>query len=668
MSRLSLLAKVCRSLALSAAVAAGCAAQPSSPDLTQSSLEDLLNIEVTSVSKKEQRLSAAAAAVYVITRDDIRRSGLTSIPELLRLVPGLNVARIDANKWAVSARGNNSRFANKLLVLVDGRSVYTPLFAGVYWDVQDVVLEDVERIEVIRGPGATVWGANAVNGVINIITRQAKETEGGLVVAGGGTEERGFGTFRFGGKAGEEGHYRFYGKYFDRGGLLDAQGREAADRWRALRGGFRADWAAKKDSFTVQGDIYQGYFGQTSVMPTLQPPYQRVSTEEIDAAGGNLLGRWSRVISEKSDLSLQVYYDQTKRVEATTGESRRTLDFDFQHRYATGRHEMVWGLGYRRISDALTDSFFISFKPGRETYRLASAFVQDEISLLNDGLKLTLGSKFEHNSYTGFNAQPNARLAWTPRPQHTLWAAVSRAVRTPSRAERSARLNVAVLPGPQPGVPNVLSLIGSRDFKPEELLAQEVGYRVQPHGRVSFDFAAFSNRYRGLLSVSPGQPYLEMTPTSAQVTVPFYAGNGLRARSYGGEVSANVKASDRWRLSAWYAFLRTNSQSPGSDAGAREPVTGGSPNHQAQVRSYLQLPRGFEFDSSLSYVGPVRAMAIPGYLRLDARIGWRVAEAVELSVGAQNLLDPHHPEFGSWLNEQATEARRGVYGKVTWQF
>ncbi|MRR07522.1 MAG: TonB-dependent receptor, partial [Deltaproteobacteria bacterium] len=393
-------------------------------NLSELGLEDLMNIQVTSVSKKEQKLSDAAAAVFVVTREDIRRSGATSIPEVLRMVPGIQVARLDANKWAVSARGFNDRFADKLLVLMDGRTVFTPLFSGVYWDVQDTMLEDIDRIEVVRGPGAALWGANAFNGVINIITKHSQETQGGLLSAGGGTEERGFGGARFGGRVGDDTYYRLYAKYFSRDAGVDASGDRGEDDWSVLRGGFRVDSdLSANDSVTVQGDIYRGKEGETYTIPLLIPPFSRTFDWDTDIAGSNILSRWTRTLSDTADMTLQLYYDRTERDMAIIGEDRDTIDVDFQNRFKCGsRHEIVWGWGYRFSHESITNKVAITFAPNRRSDNLYSFFAQDDISLIEDRLRLVLGSRFEHNEFTGWEIQPNIRLIWTPDYRQTVWA------------------------------------------------------------------------------------------------------------------------------------------------------------------------------------------------------------------------------------------------------
>src|SRR5438034_11419109 len=422
------------------------------PDVTAMSMEDLMNLQVTSVSKRTQKVADAAAAIFVLTQEDIRRSGATSIPEALRLVPGLEVARIDQNKWAIGSRGFNGRFDNKLLVLIDGRSVYTPLFSGVYWNVQDVMLEDVDRIEVIRGPGATLWGANAVDGVINIITKPAKATQSAVVTAGAGTEERASGSARYGGTIGKTA-YRVYGKYFNWGPSVYPSDTSAHDGWDALRGGFRADWTpAGANYLTLQGDIYRSKYDETLTVASLSAPYSNTFPNDGKYSGGNILGRWNHT-SEGSSMSLQMYYDNTTITDHSLfGDHQNILDIDFQDGFHAGNsQQFVWGLGYRSIHDKNDASFTVSLQPNQVTLNQFSTFLQDEISLVDNRLQITLGSKFERNEFTGFEIEPNARLLWNLTPNQSVWTAVSRAVRTPALTEEGLRLNSAVLP---PGAPS----------------------------------------------------------------------------------------------------------------------------------------------------------------------------------------------------------------------
>lgn len=651
-----------------------CAAEPADKppgDLKNLSIEDLMEIEITSVSRKAERLSDASAAVFVITQDDIRRSGVTSIPEALRMVPGLEVARIDSNKWAITSRGFNGRFANKMLVLFDGRTVYSPLFSGVFWDRQDTLLEDIDRIEVIRGSGATLWGANAVNGVINIITKNAGETLGGLVTAGGGNEERGFGSVRYGLKLGEDTTLRLFAKYLDRAPLVDAAGREAADSWHAVRGGFRLDSEpSEKNTLTIQGDIYDGRLGETYTVPILIPPYSRTFDTRNGNFGANLLSRWKHVFSASSDLALQFYYDHIDQDFSVLKERQDTVDLDFQHRFTVAnRQELLWGVGYRFTNDHIHNTDLIAFTPERRDDHLFSAFLQDDITLVENRLRLTLGTKIEHNDYTGFEWQPNARLLWTPHKRHTVWAAVSRAVRTPSRAESDVRFNILTLPPGDPLNPPVrLDVKGSKSMKAEELIAYELGYRVKPSDTLSFDIAAFYNRYHKLRNITlPADPIFEPLPTP-HMTSTLLIVNNDDADTYGVELSTDWAPLDWWRILAAYTFLEIKMYSPVPSIAAAT-VEGENPKHQFSLRSQMNLGRNVDFDLWLRYVDNLPAIDIGSYVTLDARLAWRPVKNLELSLVGRNLIHDRRLEFiPELINTLPTESERSFYGKITWTF
>jgi iron complex outermembrane receptor protein len=639
-------------------------------DLTNLSLDELMNVEVTSVSKREQRLIEAPAAVHVITQEDIRRSGATCVPDLLRMVPGLQVAKISANKWAITSRGYNSEFANKLLVLIDGRSVYTPLFAGVFWDVQDLLIEDIDRIEVIRGPGASLWGANAVNGVINIITKKARDTQGGMLTAGAGNQERGFGGIRYGDKIGSGAYYRVYAKYFDHGHSLDEAGNDAADGWDALRGGFRLDWdISEADSLTVQGDIYNGDIGQRFQKVLAVPPFSTLFDEQVRTEGGNVLTRWSRVLSPESALSLQFYYDRTHRGEVLLSEVRDTWDFDFQHNFAASRNEIVWGIGLRTTRDDISSSFTVAVDPASRTTSLFNLFVQDEITLVKNRLRLTVGSKFERNAYTGWAGQPSARLIWTPQREHSVWAAISHANRTPSRVERDMRVNVAVIPGMN-GLITYYSLFGNRGFESENLNAYELGYKFQPTHSVFFRLAAFYNDYDKLSRTLVGTPFFESAPQPAHLVIPIQLDNGGESKTKGIEAAADWAVAKRWKLAAAYTWFEHTTQDNAS-LGALGFTPGDSPRNQFNIRSLLNLSNKFECDAAVYYVDRLPALAVPRYLRTDLRFGWHVSEALEVSFTGQDIFDKSHIEFGGSLFDFGSNripVERSVFGKVTWRF
>ncbi|MDP9122162.1 MAG: TonB-dependent receptor [Acidobacteriota bacterium] len=618
--------------------APGAASASASSELKRLSIEELMEIDVTSVSKRPEKLSSAAAAISVVTGDDIRRAGVTNLPDALRLVPGLEVAQLSGTTWGIAARGFNNNAVDKLLVLIDGRSIYTPLFSGVFWDAQDILIPDIDRIEVIRGPGATLWGANAVNGVINIITKSSADTQGGLAVAGAGKEEPAFGTLRYGGRIGEEGTYRAYGKYYSHDALALPRGTSASDPLRRSQGGFRSDWTlSDADAVTLQGDLYSGHIAQADPTGT-------------DLDGQNLLGRWSHRFAPGSDLNLQVYFDRTHRItHGVFAENRDTFDVDLQHHWKPGtstRQDVLWGVGYRATSDQVGNSPLIFWDPPGRTLDLVNAFAQDEVTLPDEHLHLTLGSKLEYNSFTHFEVQPSVRLAWTPDDQQTLWGAISRAVRIPAQIDEDVRFTS----GP------VVTLAGSHDFKSEKLLAYELGYRVQPGGGLSLDAAAFYNSYDHLRSQ-------ELQPDGS-----ILLANKLTATTWGGEVTANYQMTSWWRWSGTYTYLHKNLRLlPGSLDPTGGAPEGNDPTAQATLRSSLDLPHRLELDAWLRHVDRLPAPLVPAYTELDLRLGWRLRSTLELSLAGRNLLHGRHPEWGapSPLRE---EVRRTLYGKIEWHF
>jgi iron complex outermembrane recepter protein len=660
-------------LALLACLASGNLgwAQTGAPrDLADLSLEDLMNIQVTSVSKKEQKLSRAAAAVYVITAEDIRRSGATNIPDLLRLVPGVSVARLTGSSWAISIRGFADRFANKVLVLIDGRAVYDTTFSGVLWDQQTVPVENIERIEVIRGPGGTVWGANAVNGVINVITFSARDTQGGLLAAGGGSEPGVQALARYGGKIGRNSAYRVYGSHFSILGAPQPGGGRADDGWRDFQGGFRTDWElSPQDQLTVQGDA-QGLKENQPYTAVISAALPQVATftDRTRRITGNVLGRWDRVYPSGSQTSLQVYYDHLDTVLEGALYVGNTADLSFQHHLVShSRHDIVWGFGARVASSSFRPGYSVFLAPPRKIDRLFGTFVQDEVSLTR-ALFLTFGSKLEHNDYTGFEFEPSAQLVWTPSPRQNLWLSAARAIRQPSRADAGVNYDLSIVP--VPGVPfGVVRALGNPRLQAEKLNDFEAGYRAEVASGVSVDVAAFASFYRDVVTTEPGAPVLAQTPASPYLLLPTVFGNGARARSYGGEVSINWSANRRWRTSYSYSAAHTQADilSVNPLAGLTQDP-GYTPEHQIQFRSFLSLPHNLEWDHTLAYVGRLADGSIPAYTRLDTRIGWRVGETMELSVTGANLLQPRHAEFPDQYGLHHTDAARRVYGKVLWRF
>lgn len=645
-------------------------------DLTELSLEALMGITVTSVSKKEETLMEAASAIYVITQEDLRRSGATSIPEALRMVPGMQVARIDSNTWAITSRGFNSRFASKLLVLIDGRSVYQIITSGVYWDSQDMALEEIDRIEVIRGPGGTLWGANAVNGVINIITKHSKKTQGGLVSVGGGNEERFFETVRYGGKLAEGVHLRVYQKYFERDSFARRGMDPATDDWEAFQGGFRMDWdISENNSLTLQGDYYKGTSSNWAkdVVTALAPTESFRRDVKVD--GGNFLARWDHTFSKRSDMALQFYYNRERRRNTSAPKLvLDTFDLDFQHRFPLGeRQEIVWGFAQRVVLDSFEDVFFaLNFTPNERVSYQFSGFVEDEITLIPDQLKLTVGSKFEENNYTGFEYQPSARLIWTPNERHSVWASASRAVRIPARVEDGGRSNAAVLPGP-----TLVSFFGQTNMVSEELLSFQAGYRVKPNDRLFLDLTGFYNFYDNLLSVEVGTPFLEVNPLPAHGVQPLIAGNTGNGKTYGLELAGKWKALDWWTLHGGFTWFNIDLfTDPDSADPTFTTMESNDPEFQVHFRSYLDLPYNLEFDAAIYFVDSISGFdpasgpdPVSDYTRVDLRLGWNPIEELELSVAVQNVQDARHSEFGNQRVQLIgrTQVERSVYGKITWR-
>lgn len=596
-----------------------------------------MGLEVTSMSRKAEPFVATAGAVGVMTGQDIQQTGARSIADALRYATGLNVARVDSRVWAVSARGFNAAESNKLLVLMDGRTVYTPLFSGVHWDAQDTLLADLDRIEVIRGPGATMWGANAVNGVISITTKDARYTQGGLLSVGAGTEEQAFASARYGGEVPGKLYYRVYAKAYQRDDMLKLDGSPGHDSMRGAQGGFRMDSARAEDAghWTIQGDYYQ-----TEIRSEGMP--------DSPVAGGNLLARLTRNLSGDAELTTQVYFDHVARdIFGQYSEVLHTYDFDTQLRFSPWtRHEIVAGVNYRSASDHTGNTGTTQFAPSRRRIETAGAFVQDEMRWLDGRLGLIMGSKLEYHESVGWEFQPSARLA-VRGPKRTLWAAVSRAVRTPSRYDEDLRF---------PNTRRPL-LVGNPDFAPESVVAYELGYRAQPLRTLTWDVSFFYNDYRDLRSQ-------ERSALPAQRVF----GNKLRAQSDGAELSAKWQLFRRWQLEAGYAFLHESFEmAPGSTDTTAGIQEWNDPKHTAHLRSSLQIRPGLEWDVGVRYVSSLPHPAQQAYTAVDSRIVWRVGGQWEFSVVGQNLFDPAHTEFGAG-QPNARQVERSLYGSMTWEF
>ncbi len=652
-----------------------------STDFTKFSLEQLKDVVIVSISKKPEMVSDVAAAVYVITQEDIRRSGVTSIPEALRLAPGVQVARITATDWAINIRGLNDQFAQNLLVMIDGRKVYNHVFSGVFWDITDTLIEDIDRIEIIRGPGASLWGANAVNGVINIITKKAEQTQDWQTIALIGNEEQ-IGSIRYGSTFGNGAFYRAYGKFFNRGDLSDVSldslneppnpnDPQSSDNWRSGRGGFRIDMGPghglsdnSPDDFSLQGEVYtnryEKEFERRSIIFPSAQSIQNDETETSKATGFHLLGRWQHTIASDSETILQVYYDNAQKDYDPGSGQIQTTDVDFQHRLPFGqKHEVVWGVEYTFISDEFDDSPNIQMDPSTLNQSQWSAFIQDEIKIIPDLVTFIAGSKFEHNEFTGLEIQPSIRVLYTPDSYYSLWSAISRAVRVPSRLELHGRTSDLVdLPAIDPNAPVEVTTRGNRSLDSEDLTAFEIGLRLKPTPRLWLDTTVFYNDYRSLI----GLELDDNDPNDGRIDLGY--DNNRTGQAYGLEAVVDWKATGSWLLGASYTYLHALiDRNKVADPNITELLSQGSnPRHLFSVRSYLDITPQVDFDVWFRFVGRLPERDIDGYTVMDTRVAWRPKTNIELSLVAQNLLESGHSEFST------LEVERSIYGKIDWKF
>jgi iron complex outermembrane recepter protein len=641
-------------------------ANPSQPDsessdsLKQLSLAELGNVEVTTAAKEPEEVWKTPAAIYVLTQDDIRRSGATSIPEVLRLVPGVEVARINSNTWSIGIRGFGSALSRSVLVLIDGRSVYTPLYAGVYWDVQNVLLEDVDRIEVIRGPGGTIWGSNAVNGVINIITKNAQDTRGAYASTSGGNIDQNRSAVRYGADAGIKSSYRAYAMGFGLAPEFHPDG-DNYDAWQLGQAGFRADsHPTDRDTLTVQGDLYKGNVGQQSVISYFSPPAQLTLDGAEDVSGGNLIGHWRRELSSTSDIQVQAYYDRTYRLGPQLGETRNTFDLDFIHHLVLGpRNEIIWGAGARwSPSDVIQTVATINFLPHHQSDNVYSTFVQDQITIIQSKLWLTVGSKFEHNIFTGWEKEPSGRLLWAPTSHQTLWAAVTRAVTTPSRVDEDLQLTSLVTTNPL----TYICLCENGQFRSQTLLGYEAGYRRLVTSHIYVDLAAFRNNYNDLESLGTATVSTENSPPPPYTLISVPAANGIMGSTTGAEIAPDWKATHWLEMRTTYSYVSMDLEDKTTHMKTSyvSSYEGSSPHHEATAQMLFSLPKGFEFDPTYRYAGALPALLVKAYQTADARVGWHFAKSFDLSLTGQNLFQPRHAESGPVLVE------RGGYAQITW--
>jgi iron complex outermembrane receptor protein len=644
---------------------------PAEKQLTQLSLEQLGDIQVTSVNKAPEEVWKTPAAIYVITQEQIQRSGATNIPEALRLAPGVEVARINADTWSIGIRGFGTRLSRSVLVLIDGRSVYSPLLAGVYWEVQDTLIEDIDRIEVIRGPGGTIWGPNAVNGVINIITRHSKETQGGLLSGGGGNVQQGLGEARYGGAHGKDFTYRVYGKAFAWAPEHHYDGHNY-DSWQGGQAGFRMDWTHKtRDNFTLEGSLYNQDFGESVPITTYNPPASYLQDGSASLSGGNILWRWERNQGDRKGVLLDAFYARDNRHELNFGDLRDTYDIDYLQRRPFTRQELSWGAsidishGFNPL--VITGLYFL---PQGRTDQLYTGFIQDEIALKPDQVQLVVGAKVLKTNYTGLVAEPNVRLLYTPTATQTFWAAFTRAVRTPADVERAFYLSSYLGPAPN-GLPFFARFNANPNFRSEYLNGYELGYRRMLKTKLYVDVAAFFNQYSNVFSEElTGGPGIEDVPPPQHVIITAQFGNSYKATTEGGEIVAEWQPTNYWRLSGSYSFLEMHVKIADNsviNVGSPLSTQGSSPQHQVLVQSNFDLPKSITADAQVRYVSSLPALMIPSYWTGDLSLGWHVNKQVLLSAVGQNLFQPYHNEY-SYDPRGPVGIRRSLFGRITWRW
>jgi iron complex outermembrane receptor protein len=633
------------------------------------SLEELSQIEVTTPSKAPESAFRAPVAIYVITGEDIRRSGATSIPEALRLAPGVEVQRIDSNRWSIGIRGFGSRLTRSVLVLIDGRTVYTTLFAGTYWEAQDTDMPDIDRIEVIRGPGGVIWGPNAVDGVINVITKSSKDTQGLLVSVLGGNANLGSTTIRYGGSNASNFTYRVYAKALA-GAHEDHSDGNNYDAWRSAQTGFRMEWnQSARGNFTLQGDGYVEAAGEGAGAVSYTPPYSQTLYGYEYLSGANILGRWEKTLSPGNDVQVQAYLDRTNHRELNLADYRTVYDVDYLQRVKWGsRQQISFGLGARVIPiyDPIVFTG-LTFTPIHRTDQLYTAFFQDDIELLRDRLTLSLGTKLLHTNFTSFEPEPSARLSWTPSHTQTIWASFTHAIRTPSDAEANFTLSGYV--GPAGGLQAFAAFLPNTRFAPEQLNGFEAGYRRLLGKSVLIDFAAFQNHYHDLFDEEFIVPSFSLSdaPPPLHLLLPAQFRNGLLGHTAGFEIAPEWRPLPFWRLRGSYSYLDlVLGKSPTSgDLGTIPSMEGGSPKHQVMAASSFDLGKKLQLDLDYRYISALGALGIPAYSTMDARLAWRLRPAVEVSLTGQNLLQADHLEYPADAGPNVA-IQRSAYLQIIW--
>lgn len=622
---------------------------PNDPEFDEILAQDLSNLTVTSVAKRSQRLKDTAAAVYVITQEELRRAGIYSIPDALRLVPGMQVAKTRSDRWAISSRGFTGELSNKLLVLIDGRAIYTPVFSGVYWGDQSTTINDIDRIEVIRGPGASLYGANAVNGVVNVITKPAQETQGNLTSATATSAGNGLYEARHGGQLNNNVFYRAYGQYLD------------SDTWYRGRSGFRIDSKnLNRDKVTFQGDVYSGEQDERLDTPTITSPYLQTVYSSNQSYGGNVLGRWTRELEAGAEMSLQAYVDHYSRLESNFGQHVSTADVQLQHSFALNDHnQFIWGAGARLIYQNLDDTFSAQVNDEYNTHEIFNTFAQNEYALLPEILYLTIGSKFEYNDFTGLEVQPTGRLTWHPSKNQTVWGSVSRAIRTPSIYEEDISLLAIVSPGAQ-GSLTESRVLGNPEQQSEELIAYEIGHRIQPTRSLSFDTALFLNDYDKIQTIgSAGTLFIG---ENGNTIIPYTFNNLGSGQTYGAEFAVNYNVTNDWRLAGSYTYLRMDLKTEPGVAVGLDSAEKLEPRNRFAIQSYYNITSSLQWDNMVYYVDNISS--VDSYVRYDSRLAWLIHPGLEVSLIGRNLVDSHK-EFNSTYS---SKIGRSYIGQLLWKF
>ncbi len=651
--------------------------QTSLPDFSNLSLDELANIKVTSFTNKEQKLSQVAGAVYVITREQIERSGLTSVPELLRLAPGVDVGQANGDQWSVSIRGTEGVYTNKLLVLIDGRSIYSPVFSGVYWDIGMPLLDEIDRIEVIRGPGATIWGANAVLGVINIITKNARDTHGTTITAGGGSSERAFGSASMGGTAGSV-NYRVSFGGFDKASLSQASGASAGDSWSNVQGGFRLDGSHNQDTWMLEGGLFRAPENEPGIAVSLPAQSLTESLYPLTDVAGNITGEWRHRVGESSEFRVSSWYDYVNKPERQASEvETRTGEVSLQYDLRAGLHNLSVGVGARMIDVEVASQGMIVFTPADLTYANLNGFAQDEMHFRHDTVLVTLGAKLEHNHFGGWGTDPSANLLWMPRKNHSLWMSVARSLRTPSVEEEEVFGPYNIFPGSPAtgGLPIVPAFVGSPAFHSESVRDFEAGYRAQLSKKFSADVALFYDQFGNMRSFITGAPVL-VPGVFPYLELPQITGNAEAATGKGSETSIAWQVLREWKLQGSYSYNITDSwldksAAPGTVAGD----TRQGPRNKRGLHSYLNLSRRWQLDGFLYWTGAASPemtygpnMPLASCTKLDVRVAYKASPHWQVSAVGQNLLRPRVLEAMPDLLTASTYVNRGVYVKSTWQF